>query len=59
MHKLIEKKNGIIGILIHVSDYDRVMVLRNGRIAEFDSPATLLADNRTLFYSMVHSQDVS
>jgi ATP-binding cassette, subfamily C (CFTR/MRP), member 1 len=39
-----------------ILDYDRVMVLKNGKIVEFDTPHALLADHRTLFYSMVHTQ---
>ncbi|KAL1665993.1 P-loop containing nucleoside triphosphate hydrolase protein [Schizophyllum commune] len=35
-----------------VIDYDRVMLLDNGRIAEFDSPATLLRDTSSKFYSL-------
>ncbi len=30
----------------------RMLVLDNGRIVEFDSPAKLLADSKTVFYSM-------
>ncbi|KAJ8313002.1 hypothetical protein KUTeg_010375, partial [Tegillarca granosa] len=35
-----------------VLDYDRVMVLDKGKLIEFDSPATLLNDKRSTFYSM-------
>ncbi|KAG1680871.1 Multidrug resistance-associated protein 1 [Nymphon striatum] len=35
-----------------IMDNSRVMVLKNGEIAEFDSPDNLLKDPRTLFYQM-------
>ncbi|XP_059177507.1 multidrug resistance-associated protein 1-like isoform X5 [Physella acuta] len=35
-----------------VMDYDRILVLDKGRIAEFDSPAVLLNDVNSLFYKM-------
>ncbi|KAF8609600.1 multidrug resistance-associated ABC transporter [Ceratobasidium sp. AG-I] len=35
-----------------IIDYDKVMVMDQGRIAEFDEPATLLADPSSKFYSL-------
>ncbi|KAH9976210.1 ATP-binding cassette transporter [Lactifluus volemus] len=35
-----------------VIDYDRVMLLNQGRIVEFDSPATLLSNHNSKFYSL-------
>ncbi|EIW54849.1 ATP-binding cassette transporter [Trametes versicolor FP-101664 SS1] len=35
-----------------VIDYDRVMLLDQGRIAEFDKPATLLADPQSKFHAL-------
>ncbi|KAJ3535457.1 hypothetical protein NM688_g6972 [Phlebia brevispora] len=38
-----------------VIDYDRVMVLDQGRIAEFDKPSTLLKDSTSMFYSLCNA----
>ncbi|KAH9396007.1 Mrp-4p [Tyrophagus putrescentiae] len=35
-----------------IMDSDRVLVLDAGNVAEFDSPANLLADSSTIFYSL-------
>ncbi|KAI7818634.1 P-loop containing nucleoside triphosphate hydrolase protein [Gamsiella multidivaricata] len=35
-----------------VMDSDRIMVLDQGRVAEFDMPAALLADQSSIFYSL-------
>ncbi|RPD54947.1 multidrug resistance-associated ABC transporter [Lentinus tigrinus ALCF2SS1-7] len=35
-----------------VIDYDRVMLLDQGRIAEFDTPAALLSDPQSKFYAL-------
>ena len=35
-----------------ILDSDRVMVLDAGNVAEFDSPKNLLANDRTIFYSL-------
>jgi len=36
-----------------IIDYDRVMVLSQGRLSEFDSPANLLRDPKSLFSQLV------
>ncbi|XP_054711811.1 multidrug resistance-associated protein 1-like [Uloborus diversus] len=35
-----------------VVDYDRIMVLDNGKIAEFDKPDVLLKNKKSIFYGM-------
>lgn len=42
-----------------IMDYDRVMVLQQGQICEFDSPQTLLADRNSLFTAMVAESQMS
>ena len=38
-----------------IIDYDRILVLDKGLIAEFGPPAELLADSGGIFYSLLHS----
>ena len=38
--------------LATIMDYDRVMVMDNGKIVEYDRPNTLLKDPKTIFHSL-------
>ena len=38
-----------------VLDYDKILVMRYGEVAEFNSPKELLADKTSLFYSLCHA----
>ena len=40
--------------LATIMDYDRIMVVADGGIAEFDNPQTLLANPNSIFHSMYH-----
>jgi ATP-binding cassette subfamily C (CFTR/MRP) protein 1 len=42
-----------------IIDYDRVLVMMEGQVAEFDSPARLLRDPHSAFYHMVHDTGAS
>jgi len=42
-----------------IIDYDRVMVLDQGHIAEFDTPNNLLSNPQSIFYSLVKSSNAS
>lgn len=42
-----------------IIDYDKILVMDCGRVAEFDSPSTLLADSESLFRSMVNSSPLA
>ena len=35
-----------------IIDYDRVLVMDKGTIAEYDTPKRLLADSQSIFYAM-------
>lgn len=37
-----------------ILNYDRVLVMCEGHVAEFDQPNKLLQDNESLFYKLVH-----
>jgi len=36
-----------------IIDYDKIVVMKNGKIVEFDSPKELLNKNDSIFKSMV------
>ncbi|XP_068761686.1 ATP-binding cassette subfamily C member 4-like [Montipora capricornis] len=42
-----------------VIDYDRVLVLENGRVVEFDKPAKLLENRAGQFSGLYHSHDIA
>ncbi len=41
-----------------IIDYDRVVVLDKGMIAEFDTPNRLLANTDSIFYSMAKDSNL-
>ncbi|KAI1299646.1 Multidrug resistance-associated protein 1 [Halotydeus destructor] len=42
-----------------IMDYDRVLVLDQGMVSEFDTPKSLLENQRSVFYSMVRDSGLS
>ena len=61
IQKIIRKEfnNSTIITIAHrlhtIMDYDRILVLHEGRIVEYDSPEILMKDKSTLFYSMLQN----
>lgn len=41
-----------------VMDYDKILVMQMGRVAEFDSPSNLLANQESLFYGFAKMADL-
>ncbi|XP_025103135.1 multidrug resistance-associated protein 1-like [Pomacea canaliculata] len=41
-----------------VMDYDRILVLDEGLVKEYDSPHVLLANKKSIFYSMAKHSDL-
>ncbi|CAN7993271.1 unnamed protein product [Ixodes pacificus] len=42
-----------------IMDYDRILVLEQGHVAEFDTPSNLLANESSIFYSMAKDADLA
>ena len=56
------KKNTLITIAHRINtiiDYDRIIVMDSGRVAEFDTPRALLANEYSIFYSLAYEAGVS
>jgi ATP-binding cassette subfamily C (CFTR/MRP) protein 1 len=41
-----------------IIDYNRVIVINKGEIAEFDTPKTLLSDSNSIFHSMARDANL-
>ncbi|KAF6033702.1 hypothetical protein EB796_007981 [Bugula neritina] len=41
-----------------VINYDRILVLDKGEIIEFDTPKSLLANQKSAFAQMINTQDI-
>ena len=41
-----------------IMDYDKVLVLKDGELAEYDSPSNLLENKSTIFYSLCRDADL-
>lgn len=56
------KRNTLITIAHRINtiiDYDRIIVMDSGRVAEFDTPRVLLDDEESIFYSLAYEAGVS
>ncbi|XP_054260595.1 multidrug resistance-associated protein 1-like [Macrosteles quadrilineatus] len=41
-----------------IMDYDRILVMENGRVAEYENPKTLLQNSKSIFYHMVQDAGI-
>ena len=41
-----------------IMDYDKVLVMKEGTVAEYESPKNLLADKSTIFHSMCSDANI-
>ena len=63
IHEIIKKefKDTTILTIAHriqtISDYDRILVMNKGQVAEFDSPKILLSNQNSLFFKLVKDYD--
>lgn len=51
--------NSILYRLNTILDSDKVLVMDNGKAAEYDSPENLLANQTSLFYALVSNWEKS
>lgn len=64
VHKLIKENFSSCTVIMiahrlsTILDCDKVMVMDNGKIAEFDSPKILLANKNSLFYAMKNQSNI-
>jgi ABC-type multidrug transport system fused ATPase/permease subunit len=63
---VFEKRYTICPYCLHVylslntiMDSDKVLVMDDGKAAEFDTPGKLLADEKSMFYSLVSNWENS
>lgn len=55
LQQIFRSQKTIIAIahrIINIANFDRVIVVDAGRIAEFDTPANLLQNAASIFYSL-------
>ena len=48
-----------IPIILSFQDYNRIIVMSDGKIAEFDTPQKLLEDDKSQFYSMAKDAGIN
>ena len=48
-----------IPFILSLQDYNRIIVMSDGKIAEFETPQKLLEDDKSLFYSMAKDAGIN
>jgi len=59
LDQIFKSQKTIIAIahrIMNIANFDKVLVVNDGRIAEFDTPDNLLRRPNSIFYSLYHKQ---
>ena len=48
-----------IPFILSLQDYNRIIVMSDGKIAEFETPQKLLEDDKSQFYSMAKDAGIN
>ena len=59
LDQIFRSQKTIIAIahrILNIANFDKVLVVNEGRVAEFDTPEHLLRNPNSIFYSLYHKQ---
>src|SRR6218665_1202419 len=57
LDQIFQSSQTVIAIahrIMNIANFDKVIVVNDGRVVEFDTPANLLNNSKSIFYSLYH-----